>query len=74
MSRLDFSTNGVLKVLEQVFQAIDALVILNELLLFFFAISSVASAKRTSRYGFVQLVLNFFWSHKKALTSVSIWY
>ena len=74
MSRLDFSTNGVLKVLEQVFQAIDAPVIFNELLLFFFAISSVASAKRTSRFGFVQLVFDFFKSLKKALTTVSIRY
>ena len=74
MSRLDFSTNVVLKVLEQMFQAIDTPVILNELLLFFFAISSVASAKRTSRFGFVQLVFDFFKSLKKALTAVSIRY
>ena len=46
MLRLDFSTNGVLKVLEQVFQAIDTPVILDKLLLFFFAISFVVSAMR----------------------------
>ncbi len=68
------STVSIFKILEQVFQAIDTPVILDELLLFLFAISSVASAKRTSRYSIVQLVFDFFKSLKKALTTVSIRY
>ena len=74
MSHLDFSTNGVLKVLEQVFQAIDAPVILNDLLLFCFAISSEAPANRPRCLDFIQLVLYLFWGLKKAFTTVSIRY